>query len=425
VSEEHKQMWAEMGLDLEAHDALLDQVSQAYQDTFVAQQNRPEAMGYFDGLMCEIHGQRIRELMEEKQQGRKIVGAYCVFVPEEIVLAAGATLVGLCTGAEFATEEVEKYLPRATCPMIKSMLGFKLGRVCPYLEASDLVVGENTCDGKKKAYEVMDRFVPELYVMDLPQAKSERGRELFRTEVERFRRRMEELTGRVVDAPGLKKAIRTVNARREALHRLQRLRAAEPAPISGLDALLANQVALYDDPVRLTATLHQVCDELQERVERGEGPFPQGAPRIVVAGCPMALPNWKVPGLVEASGGLIVGEESCIGERGTRNLTDEAPETVDGLMDGIADRYFCTDCAIFTPNRERLENIADMCRRYNADGVIHFGLQFCQPYLTEAFSVEEALEEQDIPVLRVETDYGEQDLGQLSTRIEAFLERLM
>ena len=425
MSDEHKQMWAELGLDLEAHDALLDQVSQSYQDTFVAQQNRPQAMGYFDGIMCEIHGQRVRELMEEKQQGRKIVGAYCVFVPEEIVLAAGGTLVGLCTGAEFAAEEVEKYLPRATCPMIKSMLGFKLGRVCPYLEASDLVVGENTCDGKKKAYETMARFVPELYVMDLPQAKSERGKELFRTEVERFRHRMEELTGKRVEASALKQAVRMVNARREALHRLQRLRAADPTPISGLDALLANQVALYDDPVRLTATLHQVSDELERRVERGEGPFAPGTPRIVVAGCPMALPNWKVPRLVEASGGVIVGEESCIGERGTRNLTDEGPETVEGLLDAIADRYFCTDCAIFTPNQERLENIADMCRRYNADGVIHFGLQFCQPYLTEAFSVEEALEERDIPVLRVETDYGEQDLGQLATRIEAFLERLV
>ncbi|MEF8942136.1 MAG: 2-hydroxyacyl-CoA dehydratase [Desulfohalobiaceae bacterium] len=258
MSEEHKQMWAELGLDLEAHDALLDQVSQAYQDTFVAQRSRPEAMAYFDGLMCEIHGQRVRELMEQKQQGRKIVGAYCVFVPEEIVLAAGATLVGLCTGAEFAAEEVEKYLPRATCPMIKSMLGFKLGRVCPYLEASDLVVGEKTCDGKKKAYETMARFVPELYVMDLPQAKSERGQELFRTEAERFRHRMEELTGKRMEAPALKQAVRTVNARREAIHRLQRLRAADPAPISGLDALLANQVALYDDPLRLTATLHQV-----------------------------------------------------------------------------------------------------------------------------------------------------------------------
>ena len=83
--------------------------------------------------------------------------------------------MGLCTGADFATEEVEKVLPRNTCSLIKSAFGFKLGKVCPYLESADMIVGENTCDGKKKSYEVFDDLVPNLYVMDLPQTKSARG----------------------------------------------------------------------------------------------------------------------------------------------------------------------------------------------------------------------------------------------------------
>jgi benzoyl-CoA reductase/2-hydroxyglutaryl-CoA dehydratase subunit BcrC/BadD/HgdB len=47
-------------------------------------------------------------------------------------LAANATLVGLCSGADFATEDVEKLLPRNTCALIKSSFGFKIGKVCPY-----------------------------------------------------------------------------------------------------------------------------------------------------------------------------------------------------------------------------------------------------------------------------------------------------
>ncbi|QVK22468.1 2-hydroxyacyl-CoA dehydratase [Shewanella dokdonensis] len=150
MSENYQQMWTELGLDLKAHDALLGVLSEAYQNIFMAQDQRPQAMSYFDFVMSEVHGLRIKELLDEKAAGRKIIGSYCVFVPEEIALAANATLIGLCTGADFATEEVEKYLPRNTCALIKSAFGFKLGRVCPYLETTDMVVGENTCDGKRK-----------------------------------------------------------------------------------------------------------------------------------------------------------------------------------------------------------------------------------------------------------------------------------
>ena len=102
-----------------------------------------------------------------------------MFVPEEIVRAADATLVGLCTGADFATEEVEKLVPRNTCSLIKSAFGFKLGKVCPYFESADMIVGENTGDGKKKSYETLGGLVKMLYVMDLPrQSLLQEGRSL-------------------------------------------------------------------------------------------------------------------------------------------------------------------------------------------------------------------------------------------------------
>jgi benzoyl-CoA reductase/2-hydroxyglutaryl-CoA dehydratase subunit BcrC/BadD/HgdB len=112
-----------------------------------------------------------------------------------------------------------------------------------------------------------------------------------------------------------------------------------------------------------------------------------------------------------------------VGERGTRNLTDDSDETVDEMLDAIVDRYFQVDCAIFAPNPERLEHIQQMFSEYKADGVIHYGLQFCQPYLMEAIPVEKALEEKNIPCLRIETDYSMEDVGQLKTRVEAFVEQ--
>jgi benzoyl-CoA reductase/2-hydroxyglutaryl-CoA dehydratase subunit BcrC/BadD/HgdB len=136
------------------------------------------------------------------------------------------------------------------------------------------------------------------------------------------------------------------------------------------------------------------------------------------------VPNWKLPWIVETSGAAIVGEESCVGERGTRNFIKPSGDTVADMMEAIVDRYFEVDCAIFTPNPERLSHIEEMVADYRADGVIHYGLQFCQPYLMESMPVEKALEEKNIPCLRIETDYSMEDVGQLKTRIEAFIEQL-
>ena len=152
---DYTQMWLDLGLDLKAHDELLSMLGAAYQDVFLSQKNRPEGMKYFDFVMSEVHGLRIKELMDAKAQGRKVIGSYCVFVPEELILAVDGVSVGLCAGAEFNFEAAEAVLPRNICALIKSAFGFKLGKVCPYVEASDVIVGENTCDGKKKAYEIL------------------------------------------------------------------------------------------------------------------------------------------------------------------------------------------------------------------------------------------------------------------------------
>jgi benzoyl-CoA reductase/2-hydroxyglutaryl-CoA dehydratase subunit BcrC/BadD/HgdB len=417
-------MWSDLGLDLKGHDALLSVLGGAYQDIFLSQKNRPEGMKYFDFVMSEVHGLRIKELMDAKTQGRIVVGSYCVFVPEELILAVDGVSVGLCAGAEFNFEGAEEVVPRNLCPLIKSAFGFKRGLVCPYLEASDIVVGENTCDGKKKSYEVLGPMVKGLHIMDLPQMKSGPGRALLKEEYAKFVTKLEEKSGRKVTVENLKKGIATVNAKRQAVKRLAELRKADPAPISGLDALLVNQIFFYDDPARFTASVNTLCDELEERVKKGQGVFPKGTPRLVISGCPMAVPNWKVPFIIETSGAVIVGEESCVGERGTRWITADNGASVGELLDTITERYFNIDCAVFTPNPSRLQYIEEMFARCDARGVVHYSLQFCQPYLVESGPVEAALEGSGISVLRLETDYSQEDMGQLKTRVEAFVERI-
>jgi benzoyl-CoA reductase/2-hydroxyglutaryl-CoA dehydratase subunit BcrC/BadD/HgdB len=420
---DYRAMWSDLGLDLEAHDGLLGALGKFYTDIYLSQKNRPAGMGYFDFVISEVHGLRIKELVDARAAGRKVVGSFCLYVPEEIVLALDGVAIGLCAGAEIGTGEAEKVLPRNTCALIKSFFGFTMTHVCPYVAATDLVVGETTCDGKKKAYEIFNEY-RETFVIEVPQMKTAAGAQLWRSELGRLATRLEELTGKRLTPERLRAGIRTANAKRAALHRLSALRAASPSPISGRDALLINQIQFYDDPVRFTQSLNTLCDELETRVARHEGVAPKETPRVLVSGCPMAIPNWKVPYVVESSGAVIVGEESCVGERGTRNLVAEEGATVEALLDRIAERYFKIDCACFTPNDERLGHIVEMARATRADGVIHYALQFCGPYTIEAGRVERTLAGERIPLLKLETDYSMEDVSQIQTRVQAFLEVL-
>jgi benzoyl-CoA reductase/2-hydroxyglutaryl-CoA dehydratase subunit BcrC/BadD/HgdB len=421
MSTAYDAMWEQLNLDLDAHAGLLQVLGKFYGDIYLSQSGRLQGMEYLDFVISEVHGLRIKELQEAKAAGRKIVGTFCVFVPEEIVLAADAVQVGLCAGAEAGKEAAEKILPRNTCALIKSFVGFKLSRLCPYIESCDLVVGETTCDGKKKAYEIFEDYAP-VYVMEIPQMKQACDRDLWRAEILRFKDKIEEVTGKTITPEKLREAIRLVNNRRRVLQRLNQLRAAHPVPISGRDVLLANQISFYDDPVRFTESIGKLCDELEQRVGAGQGVVPEETPRLMLAGCPMAIPNWKLPYVIESSGAVVVGEESCVGTRNTRDLVEENGKTMDALIDALVDRYMRIDCACFTPNQERLDHIVAMARDLKVKGVIHYGLSFCHPYAIESFKVEKALKAAGIPMLSIETDYGMEDVEQLKTRVEAFVE---
>jgi len=415
-------MWRELDIDLEEHQALLEALGPLYQEVFLNRENRPRAMGYFDAVVGDIHGARIAELLKAKEKGQPIIGTFCIFVPEEIILAAGGVCVGVCGGAQFSIPRGEEVLSPNLCPLIKSALGFKISRTCPYFQVLDVVVGETTCDGKKKAWETLAEFMP-LEVMEVPQRKGPADLKLWREEVKRFKAFMEE-RGRPISPQDLKEALQVVNRKREALARLARLRWESLSPLSGLDGLLVEQISFYDDPRRFTTQVEALARELEERVKEGKGVAPPGAPRIMVAGSPMAIPNWKVHALVEEAGAIVVQEESCIGSRYYRDLVEPSGKDMESLLEALAQRYTKITCACFTPNEERSLRVVEEALKSHAQGVIYHSLSFCQIYEGEVRKVKRALKEAGIPTLAITTDYSLQDREQLRTRIEAFLESL-
>ena len=420
---DYRQMWADLGMDLDNHDNLCTVLPVAFGDTYLSQENRPEGMAFYDFVVPEIHGVRPAELIEHQKQGGKVFGTFCIFVPDEIVFAAGGIATGLCGGSQFWVPDGEKVLPKSTCPLIKASVGARVGRTCPFFRIADMYVGETTCDGKKKAWEILAEDVP-VHVMDMPQMKRPQDIAKWEDEIRAFLAVVEEQTGNKVTPEKLAEAIKLINNKRKALARVYACRKADPAPISGKDALLMMQIAFYDDPARCAQMANQLADELEQRVQDNIGVFPQGTKRIMISGTPMAIPNWKMHHIVETCGAAVVCEEACTGTRYFENLVDEIQTTLEGQIHALAERYMKNNCACFTPNKGRIGDIIRLCREYRVDGVLDVNLKFCTLYDTEGRDVERALKEAGIPVLGLETDYVDTDAEQLRTRIGAFLEML-
>jgi len=422
MSEQYLEMWKNIEIDIEKHNILLSALGQFYTDIYLSQKNRPQKMDYFDFVVSEIHGLRIKELNDKRSQGKKVVGAFCVYAPEEIAAAADASMVGLCGGADFSVPDAEAVIPRNLCPLIKSFYGFKLGRTCPYFQVSDLVVGETTCDGKKKVYELLNELIP-TYVLEIPhKPDTKASKDFWFHELEAFKAKIEELTGNAITSGSLKAAIELINNKRKALQRLNNLRTHTPSPISGLDALLIFQISFNDDPVRFTAKVNELCEELEERVKNGVGVAPKDVPRLLISGCPMAIPNWKVHSIAQNAGATVITEESCVGTRLFTDLVEPKGDSINDLLWALVEKYSKIPCACFTPNDRRITSVTELAKQFKADGVIYYTLQNCHDYNVEAVKVERALKADDVPMLKIETDYAMGDAPQIQTRIEAFLE---
>ena len=420
---DYRKMWESLGMDLETHDQLCDVLPQAFGDVFLSQENRPEAMDYYNFVIAEIHGVRPQELIKAQEEGKKVFGTFCVYVPDELIFAANAIATGLCGGSQFWVPGGEKVLPTNTCPLIKASVGARLDRTCPFFRIADMYIGETTCDGKKKAWEILGEDVP-VHVMDLPQMKREKDIKAWAEEIKELKKVIEEFTGNKVTAESLSESIKLINNKRKALSRLYECRKADKVPISGRDALVISQIAFYDDPARFTQMTNKLCDELEQRIKDGVSVVKEGTKRILLTGTPLAVPNWKLHNIIETSGAVVVCEEICTGTRYFENLVDETKTTIDEQIDALANRYMGINCACFTPNTGRIDDIIRLAKEYKVDGVIDLNLKFCSLYDVEGYTVERALKEACIPVMGIETDYTDNDAEQLRTRIGAFIEMI-
>lgn len=355
-----------------------------------------------------------------KDQGIPVIGSYCTYFPQEIATAMGAASVSLCSTSDETIAVAEKDLPKNLCPLIKSSYGFAITDKCPFFYFSDVVVGETTCDGKKKMYEYMSEF-KDVYIMELPNTQREDALELWKKEIIRFKEYLEKKFDITITEEDIREAIKINNNVRKSLKGLYEVMKNDPAPIKGqnLFKVLYGSTFKFDKKA-----IPAEVDGLTEKIKKeyAEGKMEEKKPRILITGCPIGGATEKVIRAVEDNGGIVVTYESCSGAKSIDKLVDEENPDV---YDAIARRYLNIGCSVMTPNKNRLELLGRLIDEYQVDGVVEMTLQACHTYNVETRAIRKFVNvEKGLPYINVETDYSQADVGQLNTRIAAFIEML-
>ena len=353
-----------------------------------------------------------------KEQGRKVAGVFCTFTPTEILDAAGFVAVSLCGMSPETIPAAEAHLPKNLCPLIKSSYGFAVSDKCPYTYFSDLIVGETTCDGKKKMYELLNRIKP-TYVLHLPQGHDSDPVTTWTAELRRFIKYLEEHFDLTITDEMLRESARKRNLERQTSLKLMAMQRQDPPPMSGLQMYQTLEGAgfTFSHEERIA----KVEDLIRTIEETADPEVNRGCKRIMVTGCPIGGVLQKTVGAIEANGGVVVCHENCSGIKAAFQMVDTEAEDI---VKAIAERYLQIGCSVLTPNSKRMELIPQLVKEFKIDGIVEVDLQTCTPYCVESFQIRELAEKLGVPYMSVETDYSQSDSGQLSTRVEAFMEML-
>lgn len=360
------------------------------------------------------------EIKNLKETGKKVVGVYCAFTPQEIISAAGLIPVSLCGMSEETIPDAEQYLPRNLCPLIKSSFGHAITDTCPYFYFSDFIIGETTCDGKKKMYEEIAKMKP-FHMINLPRTQfTENALDIMKNEVIKLKHEIEMFFDVEVSDAAISEQIKIYNKERKALKAFYELGKLMPPPVSGQDI---QKVLDGADFMFGSEDFIKSLDEMREAAlqthKNGTSKISSKAPRIMITGCPIGGVTEKVLGAIENAGAVVVAFENC----GAIRTTDELVSEEGDPMTALSVKYLNTGCACMSPNDNRLKLIEKIVQEYQVDGVVDVVLQACHTFSVETKRVSDLVKNKlGKPYITIETDYSKSDTGQLKTRLEAFLE---
>ena len=351
------------------------------------------------------------------ESGRKVVGTFCSYAPEEIILAAGAHPFRLFGSGE-KIHLAEAHLQSYCCSLVRGALEDALGG---RLEFLDGVVFPHTCDSIQRLSDIWRLNVPACFHLDvvLPVKLDTDGAAQYLIDVlNRFRGELGEKLGRSISDDDLRAAIRTMNRIRAALTRIYNLKGERPEILKGSDLYALVRAAMIMDRTRAASLLEEVAAELEKKSTSEVAAWPKK--RIVLSGGVCNYPD--IYTIIEEAGGAVVGDDLCTGSRYFSGLIDEKADPVTAIAGRYLDRIVCP--AKHRGLTDRADHLVRLVREKRAQGVIFFLLKFCDPHAFDYPYLKEALDRAGTPSMLIEVEDRLPADGQLRTRFEAFVEMI-
>ncbi len=380
-------------------------VAASYLNRAMALSEMPDAakpfFGTLENIFVKLRG--ISSCVENSAITRKTIGTLCVMVPAELIYAAGAMPVRLCSGSYTAYAIGDDYIPRDACPLVKAVMGFGKIKALPVFDQCSLLVAPVTCDCKKKLAGVIGSVKNTVPLHIPPLKKEDADTEVFLRELYRLVPILEKETGRQITPQSLAEGIRTVGEAQYEMSEFLKYRKHAPALLHGTQVMAIMNAYAYMPANVWAGQMHKLNLELKARLSQEHF---------------ISRPN-----LIEEMGGILAADETCMGERGLYDPVSVIDTSFDGMMRALASRYTkpCT-CPVFVDNSQRVYRIKQMIKEHRIQGVVYHVLRGCLVYDYEYQIIEDELGKLDIPIIRVESDYNEEDVEQLRIRIEAFIE---
>jgi benzoyl-CoA reductase/2-hydroxyglutaryl-CoA dehydratase subunit BcrC/BadD/HgdB len=373
--------------------------------------------------LAEISRRRLEILKKEKEKGTKIIGYTGRFVPEELILAAGALPYLLCKGGEpEPPEAVLPYALRYLSPFARAQIGYHLLSVDPVMPLLDLIIAQCGDCHMERVADLLEYFGLPTDRLGVP-SDWEKGisAQYYYRGLTRVKEKLEDITENEISHERLGESIRAVNRVRGLLEAISSLRKEQPPPIGGYDFIRINHYSFYCGLDELTDKLEALCAALKQAPKS----FSEGAPRILLAGHVIGIGDYVVPKLIEDLGGVIVREFLDEGLRGYGYTVKDEGD----LLANLGKTYYLerTPPSIFQPAwGKRVESVKSLIKEFSVDGVIWYQLSFEEVYNMESSILAKSMEEMDIPFLKLESsyEYSREAMGPLITRVETFIESI-
>lgn len=356
------------------------------------------------------------EVKKWKEGGGKVVGYFCTAMPTEMVTAADFLPFRVRATGSTETELSDSYFSSINCSFPRHAFNMALKGEYDFIDA---LVMFNSCDHIRRVYDHWIRQIgtPFVKILSLPRKCEPPQVEWFRDELSTLREAMQEHFGVEITDDRLREAIALHNKSRRMLRAMYELRKGDSPPITGAEMLAVTVAGTTMPQERYNQLLGELSDDIRER--SGQSGF---RARLMIIGGELDNPEYIE--VIEGQGGLVVTDAVCFG---SRMIWKDVEEDADDPLRALA-QYYIVDrpaCArMYSEYPRRLDFIKSLIKDFNVDAVIFQRLTFCELWGFEQYSLTNDFKELDVPLMCLDREYTMSGVGQLRTRVQAFLETM-